>query len=1262
VVTATILSIAAFTSEITEEFLGPTDVESPDMIRTSIVVVAALFAACGDDGNTNKLPDAPELLDMMIDAPPDDAPPLPPTDLPLGVTASGNGSGRITSTPAGIDCGSTCEADFEEGTMITLTAEPDTSSVFAGWGGACSGTTPVCEVTVDAATSVTATFTLKTYTVSVSKAGAGDGTVTGNGINCGTGAGCTVTVDHGTMISLTATPVTLNNFVGWGGACSGTATCDLTITADTTISAAFALDDLSLIVTRGGNGAGTITSTPTGINCPGTCTFVFQANQVVTLTAAAAGSSTFMGWGAPCSGTGDCVVTMDAAKTVTGTFTLKSYVLDVTKTGSNGTGTVSSDPAGITCGPGASPDCSEPYNHGSVVELTATPSASSNFTGWSSGGGCTGTAPCDVTVTAATTVNAVFTLKQYALTTSTTTGGSITSAPAGIACPGDCSQPYNHGTTVSLSMTEDPGYTFMGWGGDCSGTGACTVNMTQARNVTATFQINSYNLDVTVTGMGTVAHTGNISCPGDCTGTYTHGTDVTLTHDAADGWTFTGWGGACMGQGLGSCTVDMTQARSATATFTINSYALNVSFPAGNTGTGTVTATNISCPGDCTDNFTHGTVVSVTQVPNGNSDFTGWGGGVCTGTAGCSVTMTQARSVTAGYALKNYNLDIVVAGTGTVTAPQINCGIDCQGTYPHGTDVTLAQMAGPGFQFTGWNGGGCSGTGACVVDMTMAYTVTATFTPLYTLQVNKDGNGVGTVASSPAGTINCGGDCNETALAGAAYTLVPTPTLPGNEFAGWNGGGCSGLGNCMTTPTANTTVTATFNKTKHALSVSVSGLGTVDSSPAGIASCAAGSGTCSANFDYNTSVTLTPTAGGSGNTAHEHTGWGGACAGTPAGSQCVVTVTDVTSVTSTFSMAPNIIFTTTRDFSVSEIGGLTGANDICNSEAGGLVGNGPKQNTKFIAFLSANAQADFKTQLGNLNANASGWRRPDGAAVFNRLGDLAANIVFYPPRWDRNHDLIASPTSVSAPRVWTGSNADGTFASGCSTLITTGVVPIFVYWGGGNPQGLGTYGLASASSSMAVNTDTQNCATTRARLLCLGYDRAASVDAAPSSGRLAFTSTANFNYNSGINQADAICKAESSAAGLPGSYLALLSTDTASAISRFSLSRPTWIRTSDKLPIVARAGDLADDRLTNLITAPNSNAAGSVRFGKTINWSGSSLPLTSGPGTTCDNWTANGKSRAGYAGDTSLSVWWDYFPFSGQQCGQENRKVICLQE
>jgi YD repeat-containing protein len=79
------------------------------------------------------------------------------SDPVLTVTKSGTGAGTVTSTPARIDCGTTCSASFNSGSSVTLTATRDVGSTFAGWSGACTGT-GACTVTMNAAKSVTATF------------------------------------------------------------------------------------------------------------------------------------------------------------------------------------------------------------------------------------------------------------------------------------------------------------------------------------------------------------------------------------------------------------------------------------------------------------------------------------------------------------------------------------------------------------------------------------------------------------------------------------------------------------------------------------------------------------------------------------------------------------------------------------------------------------------------------------------------------------------------------------------------------------------------------------------------------------------------------------------------------------------------------------------------------------------------------------------------------------------------------------------------
>ena len=80
-----------------------------------------------------------------------------------GLSVSRGGNGTITGTPAGalgtsINCGSSCSAKFPAGTVVTLTATPLAGHVFVNWTGACSGTSPVCDVTIAKDTTAQANF------------------------------------------------------------------------------------------------------------------------------------------------------------------------------------------------------------------------------------------------------------------------------------------------------------------------------------------------------------------------------------------------------------------------------------------------------------------------------------------------------------------------------------------------------------------------------------------------------------------------------------------------------------------------------------------------------------------------------------------------------------------------------------------------------------------------------------------------------------------------------------------------------------------------------------------------------------------------------------------------------------------------------------------------------------------------------------------------------------------------------------------------
>ena len=189
---------------------------------------------------------------------------------------------------------------------------------------------------------------------------------------------------------------------------------------------------------------------------------------------------------------------MDGDKAVTATFALNQYTLRVLKSGT-GTGTVTSNPSGINCGN----VCSKTYNQGTSVTLTPTPASGSTFGGWS-GGGCSGTGSCSITINSDQTITATFNQQpQYTLTVtkSGTGSGTVTSSPAGINCGSDCSETYTKVQKVKLTAKADANSTFTGWSGACLGTGSCLVTINRPTTVTVSFTLKIPHISVAQTSL-----------------------------------------------------------------------------------------------------------------------------------------------------------------------------------------------------------------------------------------------------------------------------------------------------------------------------------------------------------------------------------------------------------------------------------------------------------------------------------------------------------------------------------------------------------------------------------------------------------------------------------------------------------------------------------------------------------------------------------------------------------------------------------------
>ena len=169
----------------------------------------------------------------------------------LTVTKSGQGTGTVTSSPAGISCPSTCTAAYPSGAQITLTRTVGANSVFKGWSGACPSTTAAtCTVTLDGDTSVGAQFAATTLVHPAIDNDPDNNPFTGfqttsitlnGGTVCSqTGVGfrsCNdVTVEVGAQVTFVSSTFD-DRFVQWdGGPCSGSTSSTCTFTPTNTIS------------------------------------------------------------------------------------------------------------------------------------------------------------------------------------------------------------------------------------------------------------------------------------------------------------------------------------------------------------------------------------------------------------------------------------------------------------------------------------------------------------------------------------------------------------------------------------------------------------------------------------------------------------------------------------------------------------------------------------------------------------------------------------------------------------------------------------------------------------------------------------------------------------------------------------------------------------------------------------------------------------------------------------------------------------------
>ncbi len=548
------------------------------------------------------------------------------------------------------------------------------------------------------------------------------------------------------------------------------------------------------------SGAGSVTSSPSGLNCPsGTCTASFGNGSTVTLTATPNSGATFSGWGGACGGSATtCTVTMSADRSVTATFTTSS-----SPPPPSGGIQINFQPSGATVPNGYMADDGSPYSSsrgygwttnrtGSTRErnqqvdqrLDTLAFASPGETGvWhydlpngdyvvslASGDPAYSHGPQRVEVEGTVVIDNLTSAKDAYLT--------VENVPVTIV-----------DGTLTITLGGSSGYSLL--------------NYLHVTPVAA----DSYTLSVAVSGSGSVTSSpSGLNCPsGTCTASFGNGSTVTLTATPNSGATFSGWGGACGGSAT-TCTVTMSADRSVTATFTTSSSPPPPS-------------------GGIQINFqpSGATVPNGYMADDGSPYSSSRGYGWTTNRTGSTRERNQQvdqRLDTLAFAspgetgVWHYDLpngDYVVSlASGDPAYSHGPQRVEVEGTVviDNLTSAKDAYLTVENVPVTIVDGtltitlGGSSG-----YSLLNYLHVTPVAADSYTLSVAVSGSG--SVTSSPSG-LNCpSGTCTASFGNGSTVTLTATPNS-GATFSGW-GGACGGSATtCTVTMSADRSVTATF--------------------------------------------------------------------------------------------------------------------------------------------------------------------------------------------------------------------------------------------------------------------------------------------------------------------------------------------------------------------------------------------------------------------------------------------------------------------
>ena len=347
-------------------------------------------------------------------------------------------------------------------------------------------------------------------------------------------------------------------------------------------------------------------------------------------------------------------------------------------------------------------------------------------------------------------------------------------------------------------------------------------------------------------------------------------------------------------------------------------------------------------------------------------------------------------------------------------------------------------------------------------------------------------------------------------------------------------------------------------------------------------------------------------------------------------------MTDTATPTATSTPVFNVVFVSSTT-SNGDLGGQAGADAECAS----LATAASLPSGTYKAWLSTST-ANAISKL----AGARGFVRPDGQSFADQVSDIAAGKILNPLSLDeRGNDL-------GRQNVWTGTADAGTVNNSASCAD----------WTIGTGISFGELGASTGGAGAWSDDATETSCNASARIYCFDASHITTLTVTPARGRLAFVSKGSFATKLGLSGADALCQNEATAAALsnPTQFLALLSTSTASAASRFDMSamsapymRPDGIKIADAATLAA--GATLDSGIWQ-----HADSSYVTEFAAAV-WTGSTSPEVVGTlATTCQDWTTLNGGDTGSEGVSNVTdTWWD----SGASTSCGNRlPVYCLEQ